>query len=76
MEREDFKISIGSLNNKFPYTVEGLLNILQQHNMAANGNKECKPKSHMLGTEVGEKRQVKLESNNIFETSYESDLRV
>ena len=48
LEREDFKLSIGSLNNKFPYTVEGLLNILQQHNMAANGNKECKPKIHML----------------------------
>ena len=47
-EREDFKLSIGSLNNKFSYMVEGLLNILQQHNMAANGNKECKPKSHML----------------------------
>ena len=28
-ERGDFKLSIGSLNNKFPYTVEGLLNILQ-----------------------------------------------
>ena len=25
----DFKLSIGSLNNKFPYTVEALLNILQ-----------------------------------------------
>ena len=29
LERGDFKLSIGSLNNKFPYTVEGLLNILQ-----------------------------------------------
>ena len=29
LERRDFKPSIGSLNNKFPYTVEGLLNILQ-----------------------------------------------
>ena len=28
LERGDFKLSIGSLNNKFPYTVEGLLNIL------------------------------------------------
>ena len=25
----DFTLSIGSLNNKFPYMVEGLLNILQ-----------------------------------------------
>ena len=29
LERGDFKLSIGSLNNKFPYTVGGLLNILQ-----------------------------------------------
>ena len=29
LERGDFKLSIGNLNNKFPYTVEGLLNILQ-----------------------------------------------
>ena len=29
LERGDFKLSIGSLNNKFPYLVEGLLNILQ-----------------------------------------------
>ena len=29
-----------------------------------------------LKTEVGEKRQVKLDSNDIFETSYEFDLRV
>ena len=29
LEKGDFKLSIGSLNNKFPYTVEGLLNILQ-----------------------------------------------
>ena len=29
LERGDFKLSIGSLNNKFPYMVEGLLNILQ-----------------------------------------------
>ena len=29
LERGDFKLSIGSLNNKSPYTVEGLLNILQ-----------------------------------------------
>ena len=44
--------------------------------MAANGNEECKAKSHMLWTKVGEKTQVKLDSNNIFETSYEFDLRV
>ena len=29
LERGDFKLSIGSLNNKFPYTVVGLLNSLQ-----------------------------------------------
>ena len=29
LERGDFKLCIGSLNNKFPYMVEGLLNILQ-----------------------------------------------
>ena len=29
LERGDFKLSIGSLNNKFPYAVEGLLNILE-----------------------------------------------
>ena len=29
LERGDFMLSIGSLNNKFPYTAEGLLNILQ-----------------------------------------------
>ena len=28
-EKGDFKLSIDSLNNEFPYTVEGLLNILQ-----------------------------------------------
>ena len=44
--------------------------------METNGNKECKAKNHKLWTEVGEKRQVKLDSNNIFENSYEFDLRV
>ena len=29
LEKGDFKLSIGSLNNKFPDMVEGLLNILQ-----------------------------------------------
>ena len=29
LERGDFKLSISSSNSKFPYTVEGLLNILQ-----------------------------------------------
>ena len=29
LERGDFNLSIGSLNNRFPYMVEGLLNILQ-----------------------------------------------
>ena len=29
LERGDFKLSIGSSNIKFPYMVEGLLNILQ-----------------------------------------------
>ena len=29
LERGDFKLSIRSLNNKFPYVVESLLNILQ-----------------------------------------------
>ena len=29
LERGDFKLSIGSMNNKFLYMVEGLLNILQ-----------------------------------------------
>ena len=54
LEREDFKLSVGSLNNKFPYTVEGLLNILQSalclssrdFNMAVNGHEECKAKSY------------------------------
>ena len=36
LERGDFKLSIGSLNNKFPYMVEGLLNILQ---LAQHGGK-------------------------------------
>ena len=36
VERGDFKLSIGSLNKKFPYMVEGLLNILQS---AQNGGK-------------------------------------
>ena len=36
LERGDFKLSIGSLNNKFRYTVEGLLNILQS---AQHGDK-------------------------------------
>ena len=45
-ERGDFKLSIGGLNNKFPYMVEGLPNICNQHNMAANGNEECKAKSY------------------------------
>ena len=36
LERGDFKLSIGSLNNQFPYTVEGLLNILQS---AQHGSK-------------------------------------
>ena len=29
LEKGDFKLSIGSLDNKFPYMVEELLNILQ-----------------------------------------------
>ena len=36
LERGDFKLSIGSLNNKFPYMAEGLLNILQS---AQHGDK-------------------------------------
>ena len=46
LDREDFKLSIDSLNNKFPYTVGGLINILQSAQMAANGNNECKAKSY------------------------------
>ena len=37
LERGDFTLSIGSLNNKFPYMVEGLLNILQS---AQHGGKQ------------------------------------
>ena len=37
LERGDLKLSIGSLSNKFPYTVEGLLNILQ---LAQHGSKQ------------------------------------
>ena len=29
LERGDFKLSVGSLNNKFPFMVEGLINFLQ-----------------------------------------------
>ena len=32
LERGDFKLFIGSLNNKFSYTVEALLNTLQFDN--------------------------------------------
>ena len=48
LERGDFKLPIGSLNNKFPYTVEGLLNILQsaQHGGEQYSNEECKAKSY------------------------------
>ena len=50
LEKGDFKLSVDSWNNKFPYTVEGLLNILQSalclqsrdFNMVANSNEECK----------------------------------
>ena len=43
--------------------------------MAANGNKECKAESYVMNRSL-RKRQVKQDSNNIFETSYEFDLRV
>ena len=43
--------------------------------MAANGNKECKAKSHVMNRSW-RKRQVKLDSNNIFEIGYGFDLRV
>ena len=46
MERGDFKLSIGSLNNTFPYTVKGCYTFCNQHNMVANGNGECKAKSY------------------------------
>ena len=54
LERGGFKLSIGSLNIKFPYTIEGLLNMLQSalclrsrdFNTAANGSEECKAKSY------------------------------
>ena len=60
LERGDFKLSIGSLNNKFPYMVEGLQNILQwgsclqsqDFNMAANSNEECKAKSYEPKLEI------------------------
>ena len=29
LERKDFKVSVGGLNNKFPNVLQGLLNILQ-----------------------------------------------
>ena len=29
LERENFKLSVGNFNNKFPYMVEWLLNLLQ-----------------------------------------------
>ena len=37
LERGDFKLSIGGLNNKRSYTVEALLNILQS---AQHGGKQ------------------------------------
>ena len=54
LERGDFKLSIGSMNNKFPYMVEELVNTLQSalclrsrdFSMVLNSNKECKAKSY------------------------------
>ena len=46
LERGDFKRSIGNLNNKFPYMVEGCQTFCNWHNMVANGNEECKAKSY------------------------------
>ena len=43
LERGDFKLSIGSSNNKFSYMVEGLLNILQS---AQHGSEKCKAESY------------------------------
>ena len=65
LERGDFKLSIGSVNNKHPYTVKVLLNMLQlslclqsrNFNMAANGNEECKAKSYEPKLEKKTKQQ-------------------
>ena len=46
LKRGDFKLSIGSLNNNFPYMVEELLTILQSAQHGANSNEECKAKSY------------------------------
>ena len=48
LERGDLKLSIGSFTNKFPYTVEGLLNILQSTLClrSRDYNEECKAKSY------------------------------
>ena len=64
LERGDFRLSIGNLNNKFPFMVEGLLNILQSvlclgsqdFDMAANSKKERKAESY---EQKRRKRQVK-----------------
>ena len=53
-ERRDFKLPIGSFNNKFPYMVEELPNILQSalclrsrdFNIAANMKEEYNAKSY------------------------------
>ena len=75
LEKGDFKLSIGSLNNKFPYTVEGLLNILQsaQHDARRTVMESAKQR---VMNQSWRKRQVKLNSNNIFEMSYWFDLRI
>ena len=71
----DFKLSIGSFNSKFPYTSEGLLNTLQlalclrsqDFNMTTKVMKSAKQR---VINQNWRKRQVKLNSNNSFKTSF------
>ena len=74
-ERGDFKLCIGSLNNKFPYMVEGLLNILHAISTTWRQTVIKSAKQRVICYEP-KLEKVKLNSNNIFETSYEFDLRV
>ena len=62
LERGDFQLSIGSLNNKFPYMVEGLLNILQSAQHGGKSEMVTKSARQRVMNHFGEKDN----SNNIF----------
>ena len=79
MERGEFKLSIGGLNNNIPYTVQKLSKILQpawswqtrDFNMALKAeesnrtNDDFSVNLYELSTKAKGKRQERVNSNNI-----------